>query len=208
MVGVPCQPDSNANTVEKLFGDTLDPNDYYYRWVVFKRDEANDAYVRLDLSDTIEQGEGYWVLSLDNGYWDATGSLTQYPVTRAAGCSDPQGCYEIPLTTPDDDNSSKFNLVGHPGNLSINWGGVRFVFDGVAYSPSRAENANLASKNIWKYNGNAYDVFDDTTPGMEGELNSHEGFWVELLPGAFNTSAKLLIPANSVLSDPPAPPSL
>ncbi len=208
MVGLPCAPDASADTVEELFGDTLDPNNYYYRWVVYKRDEANDDYVRLDLADTVVQGTGYWILSLDNSYWDATGSLTSYPVTLAQGCSDPEGCYEINLTPPENNETTRFNLVGHPGNVPVNWGGARFVVSGTVYSPNRAESNGYASKSIWKYNGNGYDTYDDNTPGMEGELNSHEGIWVQLLGDSSGETVKLLIPVNSVLSDPPAPPSL
>jgi len=208
MVGLPCTVDANADTVEELFGDTLDPNYYYYRWVVYERDEATDTYVRLNPSDTVEQGKGYWIYSLDNSYWDASGSLTSYPVTFANGCSDPEGCYEIPLTSPDSVDTTRFNLVGYPSNTPIDWGGVRFVVDGSAYSPYRAEDLGYASKSIWKYNGNSYDAYDDTTPGMEGELNSHEGIWVHLLGGSSASTVKLLIPKNSTLSAPPPPPSL
>lgn len=206
MFGLPCAPDADADTVGELFGDTLDVNDYYYRWVVYSRDHITDMYKRLRPTDAVEQGVGYWLMSLDDSYWDATGSLTEYPITLPGGCSDPAGCKLIPLTSPDSPASDRYNLVGYPGNTTINWAGVRFIVDGDEYTPEQAEQLGYVSKNMWKYNGNGYDVYDTSTPGMEGELNSHEGIWVKLLGGSATLGVDLLIPANSIISEPPGPP--
>jgi hypothetical protein len=62
---------------------------------------------------------------------------------------------------------------------------------------------------MWKYNGNAYESYDDGgTFLMEGELNSHEGFWVELhgASSAYPDGVDLLIPVNNIPNDPPDPP--
>lgn len=206
MFGLPCAPDADADTVGELFGDTLDINDYYYRWVVYSRNHTTDMYKRLNPNDTVEQGIGYWLMSLDDSYWDATGSLTEYPVTFAQDCSDPAGCFKITLTPPDSVDTERYNLVGYPGNKTINWAGVRFILDGDVYTPEQAEQLGYISKNMWKYNGNGYDVYDTSTPGMEGELNSHEGIWVKLLGGSATLPVELLIPANSIISEPPGPP--
>lgn len=197
MIGLPCAPDSNADTVGELFGDTLDVNEYYARWIVHRYDAANNSYVRLDVTDPVVQGEGYWLLSYDNSYWDATGSLTAYHVTQAEGCASPEGCYAIDLVLPDS-NATRHNLVGFPNNIDIDWSEARFlVNDTISYTPSEAETNRIASKTIWKWNGSSYDTYDDTTPGMLGTLSSHEGFWVELLRGSYTeTSVKLLIPAK------------
>ncbi|WP_415407100.1 FG-GAP repeat protein [Sulfurovum sp. CS9] len=204
MIGLPCDT-GTTDTVEEIFGDTLDPNDYYYRWVVFERNEAGGYYARLDLSSVMSHGRGYWIMSIDNSYWDTTGTLTQFPVIT--GCSDPEGCFEYTLETPASaEEEFKYNLVGFPANTERIWGGVRFTVDGSSYSPSRAEQERYVSKTIWKWNGNGYDAYDDTTPGMQGNLHSHEGFWVKVLGGATGSIVKILIPANSVLSSPPPPP--
>ncbi len=197
MIGLPCAPDSNVDTVGGLFGDTLDVNAYYTRWIVYRYNVATNSYEQLQLTDTVSQGEGYWLLSYDDSYWDAPGSLTSYPVTQAEGCASADGCYAIDLVLPDS-ATSRHNLVGFPNNIDIDWSQVRFVLDdGTTYTPSQAETNNIASKTIWKWNGSSYDTYDDSTPGMLGTLSSHEGFWIQLLSGSFSeTSVKLMIPAK------------
>ena len=205
MVGLPCDT-GTTDTVEEIFGDTLDPNDYYYRWVVYQRNETSGYYERLDLGSVLTHGRGYWLKSMDQSYWDTTGTLTQYPVTT--GCADPEGCFEYSLETPATAGEFQYNLVGFPANTKRVWSGARFMVDGTSYTPAQAEGEGLVSKTIWTWNGNSYNTYDDSTPGMEGELDSHEAFWVKVLDGAVGSTVKILIPANSVIGTPPPPPSM
>ncbi len=197
MIGLPCAPDSNADTVGELFGDTLNVSEYYARWIVHRYNAANNTYEQLQLTDTVSQGEGYWLLSYDDSYWDATGSLTSYPVTQSEGCAVAEGCYAIDLVLPDS-ATTRYNMVGFPNNIDIDWSQARFLVNNtISYTPSEAETNSIASKMIWKWNGSSYDTYDDSTPGMLGTLSSHEGFWVQMLSGSFGeTSVQLLIPAK------------
>ena len=206
MVGLPC--DTSDSTVEEVFGDNLNPGDYGQRWVVYERDYSNvDSYKLLQLSSVLtNQQQGLWLLSLDSRVWNVNG--TETPVnTNNPNCPTENGCYEIDLIAPQlNSGLPRYNLVGHKFPYPIEWQSVRFEVDGLAYTPSQAEEAGLVSKNMWLYNGNVYDVYDDATPGMEGVLNSHYGLWTAVLGNARGSIVKLLVPVESIIVDAPPPP--
>ena len=207
MVGLPCNP--NNSTVEDIFADNLNPVNYGERWVVYERDYSNpDSYKLLNLSSTLSnQQQGLWVLSLDASVWDANGTATPI-ITNNANCPSSKGCYEIDLIPPAlNTDPPRYNLLGHVFPYPIEWQSVRYQVDGQTYTPSQAEAVGLASKNMWLYNGNAYEVFDDATPGMEGELNSYEGLWTAAYGNATGSNIKLLLPVKNIISaGPPLPP--
>jgi hypothetical protein len=91
-------------------------------------------------------------------------------------------------------------MVGHPGGTIADWADVKVVIDGTAYTPFEAKA--YVSNIIYKYNGSAYQSFDDETPEMEGLLDSYEGFWVEVLGPASGKTIKLLIPNDSAPENP------
>ncbi len=206
MIGIPCDMGA-SNTVEDVFGDNLTPAQYGLSWVLYKRDEATDRYVRLNLTSILELGEGYWLKSSNWGVWDVSGSLTQW--VQSGLCSSPKGCYEVTLVPPATPTSGyRPNLVGHPGNKSTDWSAVGVLVDGSLYTPSDAEAAGYVSKTIFKYNGSAYDSYDDATPGLVGTLESQEGIWVLVQEGASGHTVKLLIPDGNPLGGPPIPPKV
>jgi FG-GAP repeat len=205
MIGLPCDP-GVPNTVEDVFGDNFDPADYRDTWVVYRRDEASDQYVRLALDSPLVQGHAYWIYSTESAVWDVTGTRTAY--VESAECDSLDGCFEVPITPPDAPTTHRWNFVGHPGNRTSNWSGVVVLVDGVPYTPGDAETAGYVSKSIHKYTGAVYDAFDDHTPGMIGMLESQEGFWVEALPDSSGHTVKLLIPDGMSLGGPPGPPGM
>jgi len=202
MIGLPCEPPL-ADTVADILGDNLDISQYGYRWVVFRRDANTDSYVSMSLLDSLVHGEGYWVYSLDSAFWDVSGFLTEF--TTSPDCGSLVGCYEIPLTAPDDALSDRYNMIGNPFSFPLNWSGVRVVVNGIAYKPHEASDMGYVDKNFWKYNGAGYDSFDDITLGMQGELDPHQSIWVRTLGGSSGKTVSLLIPAGQTF-EPPLPP--
>ena len=200
MIGIPC--DTGDKTVGELFGDEIS-GDYLYDWIVYRRDPSTGNYEYLAIDDPLDQNEGYWLKVLDqNLTWYAEGEATT--LSHPAGCTSSRGCREVPLHLPADSNESYQNLVGNPVSLSFDWKDVRIAADdgnGVTvYTPAEAENANLVSKTIHRYDGNGYDPCDGTTPGYEEcHLYPQTGFWVQSLGGAASmTSVTLLIPMGEV----------
>ena len=198
MIALPCAPTSN--TVQDVFGDDLGNANYNVRWIVYERNESTDTYLPLSLSSLLNQGESYWILSLDAATVGVTGTAT--PLTTGnANCPSAAGCFEVMLTPPDINTATRQNMVGHPFPFDVDWADVVVEVDGTTtFTPSGADTAGFVSKTIHKYNGNGYDPFDDVTPAMEGVLNIYDGIWVETLGGSVGKTVKLLI------SDPMQPP--
>jgi hypothetical protein len=204
MIGLPCEPGS-ANSVLDIFGDNLNPSLYHYNWVIYERDETTDVYNRLNLDSSMNLGQGYWILSVDATVWDLGGTATPRDTTNS-NCPSTNGCYEISLTAPEAGQPPRYNLISHVFSFEVNWEDVRYEVDGTVYTPGLAETAGFIEKEMWVYSGNGYDVYDDTTPGMEGTLVSQEGLWVAVLNGAAGKTVKLLVPANKTYDVPPPPP--
>jgi hypothetical protein len=206
MISNPCDP-GVSNTVEDILGDNFNPSRYYSRWVVYDRNESTDAYEQMGLSSPMVLGQGYWLISLDATVWDANGTETPRSLVED-NCPSADGCYVIDLVAPGAGEDPRFNLIGHPFSFDTEWADVRFDVNGVAYSPKQAESAGYAEKEMWIYNGNAYDVWDDDTPGMEGTLEAQDGIWVAVLNGAAGKTVKLLVPVFNTFGTPPPPPTL
>ena len=206
MVGIPCDPGS---LVSEIFGKNFDIADYLVEWVVFERDEVLDIYRQLALTDNLNEGDAVWIFSTSNAnfYVGSVGIIATAPNNvLASECLYVAGCFEILLTPPTVASTSRFNLVGHAHAKTIDWATV-VIDGGEVLTPQEAEDANLVSKTIYDWNGNAYDSFDDDTPGMEGVFTPHGGRWVEVLDSAIGaTTVKMLIPFGATLGVPPPPP--
>jgi hypothetical protein len=80
---------------------------------------------------------------------------------------------------------------------------VRVRVGGTLYTPSTAQTANLLSNQIWIWNGNTYETWDDSV--KPGNLQYFKSFFIKVLPGGVGQTIDLLIPAQqSTLSARPA----
>lgn len=208
MFGVPCMPEA-PGTVESALGDDLDPARYTTRWAVYGFDTTLDDYVLKSLSDPLEPGIGYWIVSLDPASIDVEGDFVE-PVVGSP-CASPRGCFEYVLIGPDGSPpGEQYQMIGMPfPGVSIPWKDVRIVTpEGTAYTPDAAFNAQILDRHIFKYNGSEYDVYDATTEGMEGQLDGFDGIWIrttaQTITEFFPDGAKLLIPVEPI-SLPPSP---
>jgi hypothetical protein len=81
----------------------------------------------------------------------------------------------------------------------VDWADCRFIIDGLDYTPTAANAAGYASKQIWQYNpgtganANGYTTCDDTGIGA-CKLIPYEGFWIELHGLTKGKTVKLLVP--------------
>ncbi len=193
MIGIPCDLGVTSNTVEDVFGDNFTIGDYYSTWILYRWNRGSESYSYLDPDDTLSHDEGYWLLKTDsNALWDASGTLT--PNSSMTGCISDKGCVSLPLTSSASSGQTRFNLVGHPQNITSKWADIRFVEGSNVYTPNAAQDANLVSATFWKYNGSSSEPYDESTPGMGGSLKSHEGFWVKMLGDSYDHTMKIIIP--------------
>lgn len=207
LVGIPADSRTTPLSVDDIFGDDMSGT-IGTDWVVYKRTysstDNSSSYLSLGLSDPLEFGQGYWLGSKLYSEWYVSGVPTvDYDSTSGACTAD--ACVEIDLrsvTNDFDDGTGpyRYNMSGFIGvRVPVNWSDCRFLIDGVAYTPSAADAAGYASKQIWLYNGtgtdksNSYITCDDVTPG-ECKLVPFKGFWVELHGPTKNRTVKLLIP--------------
>ena len=184
-------------------------------WVVFKRNysgtDNSSSYSVVPYTGTsLEFGQGYWLATQSTVNWsENTLPSVDYNSTNPA-CPT-STCVEISLTSvtknfaaPDNDindgsGKNRNNMLGFVGHVPINWADCRFLIDGVAYTPSAAEIAGYADKQVWQYNpgvgganANGYTTCDDITPGT-CKLEPYKGFWVILHGKTKGKTVKLLI---------------
>jgi hypothetical protein len=197
-VSLPCDP-GPSNSILEIFGDDLVPADYGTTWIMYDWEEAGERYLVLpNTAAALHQGEGYFLLSLNQGLLDMTGTAT--PLTNSPDCPSPDSnCFEIPVVKPAGPGTTMWNALGHPLPFPVNWADVRIVAAGDPDSPmtpSEALAKDYLSKVTYKYTGSAYVPFDDVTPGYdEGALGVYDAFWVETLGGSLGTGdLSLLIP--------------
>jgi len=208
-IGIPADSRSTALTVDDVFGDDMNGT-FKSDWILFKRtydtNNNSSSYKILELTDTLEFGQGYWLGSKLYSEWfvDGTPSVDYNSTSSACTASE---CVEVDLTSAslnfavdanDGSGPYRYNMVGHVSiKKPVNWADCRFIIDGTAYTPTDAQTAGYANKQIWLYNGtgtdrsNSYTTCDDT---MNCKIVPFKGFWVELNGSTKNKTVKLLIP--------------
>lgn len=198
MIGLPATP--TTATVNGIFSNFL-TGIYGTDGIVWRRDAVNDQNVILpSTASVMGQGTGYWLKTIGGGAKIGWNDATATPLTTSANCPSSVGCYAITLATPAAD---RYNLVGFPLPYPVAWWDARVEVDGTAYTLAAAETAGYLASTYWVWNGNGYDVFDDTTPGVLGVNQPWRGLWVKVLASGVGKTIKLLVPAIPRVSQAP-----
>jgi hypothetical protein len=162
MISMPCQLGiSTPNSVEAVFGDNLAITDYDTRWVLYEY-QPESGYRQLELTDPLNEGQGYWMISLDDKTIDVLG---EYPsnVDYPLGDGTPYG------------KTGKWNLAGTPFRFDTAWADVQVInTDGSVVALSQA--SELINSTAWRWNGETED-YDTLTPDS-GTLSPFDGIWV------------------------------
>ena len=206
LVGVPIDLRNDPKTVIDTFQGMNGA--YGTDWRVYRRDysDTNNSswYTYLASSDNVEFGKAYWLGNkLSAQTWNVNGTQAVDYNSSFNGTPDcvASRCVEIDVksvsvdfaTEPDDGTGPyRYNMTGFVGKSPVKWADCRFIIDGTAYTPTAAEEVGYASKKIWKYNGNDYDVCEDTVGTCL--LEPYKGFWIELHGKTKGKTVKLLIP--------------
>ena len=213
-IGLPADLRVGSHTLNTTIADNM-PGTYGTDWIVFRRDysDTNNSswYSALTLSDPVEFGKGYWLGSKIDGSWDINDVPSVDYNATVSECPASQ-CVLIPLKSaslnseavpPDDLNgtgSTRYNLSGFIGKTPVSWADCRFVVSDLngsnkeVLTPSGAQGAGYASKDIWIYNpsSRSYSVCDDTLGSCQ--LLPYRGFWIELRGPTKNKIVQLLVP--------------
>jgi hypothetical protein len=204
MISLPCEPPSNANTVDAVFGDD-GLGVYDTDWVLYSYGQSKDVsdYKKETLSSKLEQGKGYWIISTAG---DATLDLPkgskQTPVSGAgnsAACQSDKGCFSIPIASST--TRTEWNLIGHPFLSTTAAGGLRIVTDNET-SPHNCGDANgctlaeaeedgVFHAKFWSYQ-NADEGYSTITAA--DALDPWNGLWAAALVNAAAGNVQLLVP--------------
>lgn len=213
LISLPIETRNTPVTVNDVFASmsgVLNTN-----WFLYKRtyDPTNNSsnYEPLVSNSIVDFSKAYWLGSELDNRWDIAG----LPLVNYDSCAG--NCVEIPLTPvsldfaidPDDGSGSvRFNMTGYVNiNKPVNWADCRFIVSDLegnnrqVFTPSEAEVAGYAGKQIWQYNGagdsasNSYNTCDDVGIG-ECKLIPLKGFWLELRGPTKGKLVKLQIPKS------------
>ena len=211
LIGIPADTRSGTVAVGDIFNNMSGV--FNTDWRIYKRaysiTDNSSSYAQLsNLNDVLEFGQGYWLGSNLSETWDTNGQpVVNYDSPHTACTAN--RCVEFDLTSvtkdfavdPDDGSGPfRYNMSGFIGTVPVNWADCRFIIDGLAYTPSAADTAGFASKQIWQYNpgagsanANGYTTCDDTGIGA-CKLIPYEGFWIELQGPTKGKTIQLLVP--------------
>ncbi len=174
---LPCNTAPN-NTVADVFSG-LAAGDYGNTWVVYRRTASTTpAYVAMTLGEALLEGAGYWVFSDVATTVNLNGTISSLADIDLFGLA-----------------GGLQNHIGHTQDAQISWADVQFVNGGDLLTLSEADAAGLISRNMYKWNGAAYEVFNGLSPQI-GTLDPFDAFWVK----AFASGIKLRIPQASAVS--------
>jgi hypothetical protein len=160
MISIPCQLGiSTPNSVEGVFGDDLTIADYGSQWVLYEYLPAS-GYHKLELTDTLEEGRGYWMVSLDDKTITVLGEYNS----------------NIDFPLGDGSTSGKWNLVGTPFRFNTTWADVQVIdTNGSVLTLDEAAPDTIASTGFrWNSEAQSY---DQLTPSS-GALSPFDGAWV------------------------------
>ena len=184
-------------TVGEVVGDdilvgNLDNTVYGSEWIVYRRDDAADQYVALDLNSALEVGRGYWLKTLS--------SDQQFGLS-----GDANSATAIALEAAPNPADGRANKLGHPFTHSVCWSDVEISDDGFSTTLSLddvdpggicdtdpSDPSCIMSRIMYQWNGAAYQSFDGVTPGAEGVLDIFDGFFVK----AYQAGYELRVPAT------------
>lgn len=174
MISLPCQVGiSTTATVEGQFGDDLDTATYGTNWKIWSYNPTTNNYVALTLTDELEEGAGYWFISLSTSTIDVEG---QYNTN-----------IDIPLI--GDTTTGKWNMIGSPFRLPTHWNTLKLVNSAgtlldltdadpiVGTSNACDDPIDIScsmSSTAYSYNGTSYDELTSTT----GNLDPFDAAWV------------------------------
>jgi hypothetical protein len=175
----------------------LSDDEYGTSWGVFVYDPADGSYDLMAQTDRLQSNTGYWYANAGEEY--------TLRVTGRESRNRDLRLYSAPPMVG--------NLLGHASLDDVPWQDVRIVHEeriltleeadpylpdiGLACDHAPVPPTCLMSRKMYKWNGAAYQVFDGTTPGMQGSLSPFDGFGV----AAYKSNLSLRIPKTNTAAE-------
>ncbi len=188
--------DGNNTTVADIFADDFLNAEYNEKWVLYSYD--GNAYSKLELSNFVEQGKGYWIIQITGSAVDIDlpVNVLETSVQQSSQCASTFGCYEVILQAVA--NNGQWSMIGYPFENSLNSTStedIRIVTnsgdcggtDGCTLE--EAFTAKVFLNNLWSYNGEAYVDLLATS-----NIASWTGMWGRTLENSNGLEVRILFP--------------
>ncbi len=191
-IGIPCEAPADQNTVADIFSDDISGT-YGTDWVLFSYNPTTNSYEKPALTDTVEVGKGYWVISTNLPFTlDMPQGSQPVSVQNSTQCLFTEGCYET--TVVANPGNVQYQMLSSPIDISIVAENLR-INSGLetGLTLEEAEADDIFSHQLWHYNDAAL-AYDEIQNQI---ISPWTGFWVATLPTASNSPAsKLLFPSS------------
>lgn len=189
LISLPYSPGVN-NTVNDIFGDD-ELGSYDTDWVIFRYNSITNGYVKLALTDTLNQASGYWIIQTTQSNKTLDMPKVSTPTANSNACPT-ENCFEISLSTKAGAN--QWGLIGYPfsTNSPLNRTLITTTTP-VCSSGCTLDNAktnDIFHDQLWYYNGSGYTKINTSI----GKLEPWRGYWGSTLPNANGKTPTLLIP--------------
>jgi len=201
LLTVPANADNQ--TIESLFADDLPIESLGSLWTIFGYDQENQIYVAPGKSDSLNQGEGFWIIQITGGSVtiDVPETLAPGDLTTSNACSSPDGCFVTSL--PTSDNNISWAISGAPFAQPTTVGDIRLHSSDQACvngcSLGDAIAGGFLYGNQWVYDSGA----STYRPLIElSELKPWQAFWISTDKAQPSTELSLLFP-SPIDAEPP-----
>jgi len=173
---------------------------YETDWVLWSYDPASRGYALVNLDDTLEYTQSYWIQTVHPG------QSVEISVGSAIE-QDTGQRFVIPLGLHPE---GEWNMVGHPFHIPVDWASAKVRHNGMvktlnevdpeigvnrACSFEPVDPSCVMSRVAYRWQGSAYEAFDGETPGVEGTLTPFDGYWVKAFGDPGIDEVVLLVPA-------------
>ena len=198
LLTLPANPTNK--TVTALFGDDLPMADFQRTWSVFAFDSSAQGYNELAASDSLEQGQGFWIIQKTGNRVDIDipAPSPAADVSQTAACPSSAGCFSHALASHA--NAAMWSLAGAPFSRATNIAQVRVVSadansdcaSGCNLDESAA--AQITTNSLWKYDSstNTYQRL-----GINSSLPAWHAFWLSTEAQLNTSTPTLLLPKTA-----------
>ena len=227
LIGIPAEARASkqAITFNDVFSDdslgTYGDKNAADGWILFKpvydpNDNLTSTNGSVALSDNVDFGTAYWLLTKEAKVWDVDGLLNvDYDVSDdvMSACTDNR-CVEVdiePAVADAGGGPNRYTMMGFIGKEPIDWANCRYVIsnpDGSGeevLTPQEAEDQGYASREIWFWTSGQGSATDGhvtssdyssctDTPIGGCLLDPYSGYWIETQPASQGKRVRILLP--------------
>ncbi|MCK5829759.1 MAG: DUF285 domain-containing protein [Methylococcales bacterium] len=194
-IGIPCEAPTGQNTVAAIFGDDI-PGTYDTDWVLYSYNPTTNAYEKTALTDTLEVGKGYWVISVNQITTLKMPHGSQPVNVQSSSQCSKANCFESTLATTGSD---QYQMLANPFEYFIEGKDLRVnTGTSVGLTLAEADTNGVVANKLLSFNGSINVELQNLM------IEPWTGFWIKTLSSAsINQAPSLLFPTTKVSTSAP-----